>query len=371
MWGGFSQASSGPPCLRLLPSLSETTQMSARFRAKKKPLFGPVDDEVYNWLEVVYNLYISRWYPRVSPDGHLDQDLVDLLVKASSQLKERSKSLTKMDFMKELCTIVDLHMKDVDYVLERSRASSEQIQTYLAMNSHPGFVEGKLDRTYLNHLASHNISGLFPNVPASIHALLTGVLELILWKTVDILSEPWFLHHLIISLRNRKVEPEPEPKHQPKKRRFANDTSSYFSSLVVHRSNLLVDILYSAMWPFHNAVNSRLNAFIADKLDKIDQVRVSKWLYKLRNKIFPGGHLLHSEPPPSLPEQMELEIEAQEAAKFYGIPLLPMKMLQHKVINQRLLIYFLDYQTNVFWPLDDVRSTWCVFLRPPSQPTSS
>lgn len=347
--------------------------MSGQFRAKKEPLFGAVDDELYKWLEVIYLQYISGWYPNVSPNGHFDQDLADLLVKAVSGLKERGKFLDKFQMVKELTTILDHHIRDVEFVLDRSRVSSEQIQTYLAMNSHPGMVDGQLKREYLDILATRHINGMFRDLPEGIRALLIGLFGFVLWQVVDLLSNSWTLYRLFISIRKNCAEnskkdtpkKKPEP-HGP----IYPDLDANITTFLVHRGHPLVKLVYDSLWWFHEGINARVNAFVFRSLESVDQTRVAKLLCRLRNKVFPNGKLVHSQPRPSLPEQTELEIEAQSAVSFFGMPLLSMKTLQHKAINQRLLLYLLDYLTTTVWPLDDVRSTWSVFLRTPGEPNA-
>lgn len=317
--------------------------------------------------------FITGWYPKVSPNGHFDQDMADLFVKAVSALKERFKVLDKLQMVKELATILDYHIRDVEFVLDRSRASSEQIQTYLALNSHPGFVDGRLNREYLDTLAARHVNGMMRDLPEGIRALLVGVFGFALWQAVDTLSEPWVLHRLFISIRKSFSEKsdtntsdeKPEPKGP-----VYPDLDANITSFLLHRGNSLVKVIYASLWWFHDDINRRVNAFVSRNLDCVDQTRVATLLRRLRNKIFPDGKLAISQPRPSLPEQMELEIEAQSAVSVFGMPLLSMKTLQHKAINQRLMLYLFDYLTTTVWPLDDVRSTWSVFLRTPGEPNT-
>ncbi|KAK9366004.1 PXA domain-containing protein [Lipomyces kononenkoae] len=190
--------------------------------------FPDIDKELYAFIALILRQFVQGWYVRIAGDDVADRafvyEVVHIIAHVSRSLEERlRKAELEMLLLDDVPLVLDAHLRD--FRLARQKAGTAYAagksfeEMFHALQPHPALTPPKhsddnveessqgplspddVERKFLAVLSKGILAVLLPSEDlgsATERTLLRSLLaDVVLWKTIDKLSEPFMVHEII------------------------------------------------------------------------------------------------------------------------------------------------------------------------------
>ncbi|KAK9235477.1 PXA domain-containing protein [Lipomyces kononenkoae] len=272
----------------LIPTSSIQKPLEATLPALTS--FPDIDKELYAFIALILRQFVQGWYTSIADDDVADRafvyEVVHIIAHVTRSLEERlRKAELEMLLLDDVPLVLDAHLRD--FRLARQKVGTAYAagksfeEMFHALQPHPALRPPKrgndmaeqqadqgppspddVERKFLVVLSKGILAVLLPSEDlgsATERTLLRSLLaDVVLWKTIDKLSEPFMLHEIISkviekSLKNddlaADIEPEvllsqPAMDASPKPTKIMDAVRSFTSSFMSFCSLLQAGIVF-------------------------------------------------------------------------------------------------------------------------------
>ncbi|KAK9382416.1 PXA domain-containing protein [Kockiozyma suomiensis] len=204
--------------------------------------FPDLDKELYAFVALILRQFVLVWYSQIAGDDVVDRafvyEVVHVVAHVTRSLEERLRKIElEMIILDDVPFVLDAHLRD--YKLARQKTGTAYAagksfeEMFHALQPHPALMPvaseaseknitsaDDAERKFLSVLAKGILSVLLPSEDlgsATERTLLRSlVADVVLWKVVDKLSEPFMVHEIISKVieKSLKIDGDPEETEQ-------------------------------------------------------------------------------------------------------------------------------------------------------------
>ncbi|KAK9455885.1 PXA domain-containing protein [Dipodascopsis uninucleata] len=229
---GFAESRYDPTTINLIKNTLIPTSSIHKPLEESLPAltsFPDIDVELYCFIALIIRQFVQSWYNKITGDD-IDRtfvyEVVQILAHVTRSLEER---LRKVDLelllLDDIPFVLDTHLRD--YRLARQKVGTAYAagrsfeEIFHALQPHPalrlsqvklaeqGITEEDVERKYLSVLSKGILAVLLPSEDlgsATERTLLRSLLaDVVLWKVIDKLSEPFMLHEIISKVIEKSI----------------------------------------------------------------------------------------------------------------------------------------------------------------------
>ncbi|KAK7208406.1 PXA domain-containing protein [Myxozyma melibiosi] len=203
--------------------------------------FTDIDKELYAFVALILRQFVLVWYARIAGDDIADRafvyEVVHVIAHVTRSIEERIRKVElEMVLLDDIPFVLDSHLRD--YRLARQKTGTAYAagksfeEMFHALQPHPALVppaqsddttaagtpgqpsaEDEIERRFLSVLSKGILSVLLPSEDlgsATERTLLRSLLaDVVLWKVVDKLSEPFMVHEIISKVIEKSLKIDP------------------------------------------------------------------------------------------------------------------------------------------------------------------
>ncbi|KAK9450870.1 PXA domain-containing protein [Limtongia smithiae] len=194
--------------------------------------FPSIDIELYAFIALILRQFIQSWYARVSdedgvPDKTFVFEVVHVIAHVTRSLEERLRKVDlAMLLLDDIPFVLDAHLRDYRIAKQKvdtAYAAGLSFETmFHSMQPHPALngPDEDAEKKFLSILSKGIMSILLPSEDldsATERTLLRSLLaDVVLWKVIDKLSEPFMVHGIISKAIEKSLNlPEPSTSSEP------------------------------------------------------------------------------------------------------------------------------------------------------------
>ncbi|KAK9331579.1 PXA domain-containing protein [Lipomyces starkeyi] len=208
--------------------------------------FPDIDKELYAFIALILRQFVQGWYTRIADDDVADRafvyEVVHVIAHVTRSLEERlRKAELEMLLLDDVPLVLDAHLRDFRLARQKvgtAYASGRSFEEmFHALQPHPALTPPKhgsdgveqspngsssaddVERKFLAVLSKGVLAVLLPSEDlgsATERTLLRSLLaDVVLWKTIDKLSEPFMVHEIISKVIEKSLKDEPAAGLEP------------------------------------------------------------------------------------------------------------------------------------------------------------
>ncbi|KAK9243702.1 PXA domain-containing protein [Lipomyces tetrasporus] len=208
--------------------------------------FPDIDKELYGFIALILRQFVQGWYTRIADDDVADRafvyEVVHVIAHVSRSLEERLRKVElEMLLLDDVPLVLDAHLRDFRLARQKvgtAYAAGRSFEDmFHALQPHPALVPPRheddvaeqssgtsspsddVERKFLAVLSKGVLAVLLPSEDlgsATERTLLRSLLaDVVLWKTIDKLSEPFMVHEIISKVIEKSLIGNPDAVIEP------------------------------------------------------------------------------------------------------------------------------------------------------------